>query len=110
MDAFRAHLQQIRDVVYDRFTAMPLIEPTKQQATFVTFPSIAKTGMTSEEFSNFCMDECRVAIVPGTAEWFGPRGSGHVRFCYSTSHAVINEALDRVEQGLIRLADKKNLG
>ena len=108
VDAFRAHLQEIRDVVYDRFSKMPLIEPTKQQATFVTFPDITKTGMSSKAFADFCLNTCRVAIVPGTTEWFGPRGDGHVRFCYATSHALIREAMDRVERGLVQLADQLN--
>lgn len=38
VDAFREHLQGIRDTVYERFSKMPLIKATKQQATFVTFP------------------------------------------------------------------------
>lgn len=107
VDAFRAHLQGIRDLVYERLSRMPFMEPTKQEATFVTFPDIAKTGMTSEEFADFCMETCKVAAVPGTTYWFGPRGQGHVRFCYATSHAVINEAMDRIERGLIMLADKR---
>lgn len=107
VDAFRGHLQEIRDVVYERFSRMPLIRATRQQATFVTFPDISQTGMTSAEFAAYALETCRVAIVPGTPEWFGPRGEGHVRFCYATSHAVINEAMDRIERGLRALADKR---
>lgn len=105
VDAFCAHLQGIRDIVYDRFVKMPLIEPVKQQATFVTFPDITKTGMSSSEFADFCRNTCKVAIVPGTVEWFGSRGAGHVRFCYATSRAIIQEAMDRIERGLLQLAD-----
>ncbi|MBC8536241.1 pyridoxal phosphate-dependent aminotransferase [Feifania hominis] len=106
VDAFREHLQGIRDTVYERFSKMPLIKATKQQATFVTFPDISATGMTSKEFADYSLNVCRVAIVPGTVEWFGPRGAGHVRFCYATSHAIINEAMDRIERGLKAIADK----
>lgn len=107
VDAFRDHLQSVRDVVYDRFCKMPLITATKQQATFVTFPNITATGMSSAEFADWSLNHCRVAIVPGTTTWFGPRAEGHVRFCFSTSHGIINEALDRIEAGLNELADKK---
>ena len=110
VDAFRAHLQQMRDLMFDRLSAMPMVDATKQEATFVTFPNVARTGMTSAEFADFCLKECRVAIVPGTVTWFGPRAEGHVRFCFSSSREVLTEAMDRVERGLIQWADKKNLG
>ena len=100
----------MRDLMFDRLSAMPMVDATKQEATFVTFPNVARTGMTSAEFADFCLKECRVAIVPGTVTWFGPRAEGHVRFCFSSSREVLTEAMDRVERGLIQWADKKNLG
>jgi aminotransferase len=35
-----------------------------------------------------------VAVVPGSA--FGPSGQGHVRACYATEYAQIEEALERI--------------
>ncbi len=107
VDAFRAHLQSIRDVVYARFCKMPMIEPTLQEATFVSFPKISATGLSSQEFADYMLKKCRVAIVPGTTSWFGPGAEGRVRFCFSTSHAIMNEALDRIETGMNRLADAR---
>jgi len=61
---------------------------------FYAFPSIAVTGMTSEEFSERLLKEEKVAVVPGSA--FGECGEGYVRCCYATSLADIEEALTRM--------------
>jgi len=106
VDAFREHLQGNRDYIYKRFQKMPLIKATKQEATFVTFPDISATGMSCQEFRDFLFEEHKVALVPGTKKWFGPRGEGHVRLVYSTSHAILEESLNRIEAGLIQLANR----
>ncbi len=107
VDAFAQHLQGNRDLIFERFSKMPFIKATKQEATFVTFPNIAETGMGSAEFVDWCRDEQKVVLVPGTTYWFGPRGEGHVRLCYSTSRGILTEALDRIEAGLIKLQERK---
>ncbi len=103
VDAFVAHLQGNRDYLYERLLKMPYFEPTKQEATFVSFPNISKTGMGSQEFVDWCLKEARVLLVPGTAKWFGTRGEGHVRICYSTSRKILTQALDRIEEAVNKL-------
>ncbi len=70
---------------------MPCFEP---KGAFYAFPSVANTGMTSEEFSEKLLMEEKVAVVPGSA--FGACGEGFVRCCYATSLAGIEEALERM--------------
>ncbi len=100
VDAFLGRLRQNRDYMYARLAVLPGVEPTLQEATFVTFPDISGTGLSSEAFVRLMEDEAKVALVPGTENWFGPRAAGHVRFCYSTSAAILQEAMDRVEHTL----------
>ncbi|MBI2304878.1 MAG: aminotransferase class I/II-fold pyridoxal phosphate-dependent enzyme [Chloroflexi bacterium] len=64
------------------------------QGAFYAFPSIGVTGLSSEEFAERLLVEEKVAVVPGSA--FGAGGEGHVRCCYATSLAEINEALRRM--------------
>jgi aminotransferase len=64
------------------------------RGAFYAFPSIAVTGMSSEEFSEKLLMEEKVAVVPGSA--FGEGGEGYVRCCYATSLAEIEEALNRM--------------
>ena len=61
---------------------------------FYAFPSIRKSGMSSEEFAEKLLKRKHVAVVPGTA--FGPGGAGFVRCCYATSAAELQEALVRM--------------
>jgi aminotransferase len=64
------------------------------KGAFYAFPSVAVTGMNSEEFSEKLLMEEKVAVVPGAA--FGQCGEGYVRCCYATSLADIEEALNRM--------------
>jgi aminotransferase len=66
------------------------------RGAFYAFPSIASTGMKSEEFSEKLLREEKVAAVPGSA--FGKCGEGYVRCCYATSLADIEEALLRMKR------------
>jgi len=66
------------------------------KGAFYAFPSIKKTGMTSEEFAEALLTEEKVAVVPGSA--FGDCGEGYVRCCYATSMADIEEALTRMKR------------
>jgi aminotransferase len=61
---------------------------------FYAFPSIARTGMTSEEFAEKLLFEEKVAVVPGNA--FGAAGEGYVRCTYCTAQEKIVEALERM--------------
>jgi aminotransferase len=66
------------------------------RGAFYAFPSIKRTGMTSEEFASKLLTEEKVAVVPGNA--FGDRGEGYVRCCYATSLSDIEEALSRMKR------------
>jgi aminotransferase len=64
------------------------------KGAFYAFPSIRSTGLSSDEFAEKLLLEERVAVIPGAA--FGECGEGHVRCCYATSMAEIEEALERI--------------
>jgi aminotransferase len=65
------------------------------KGAFYAFPSIAKTGIKSMEFSSRLLKESKVAVVPGTA--FGSCGEGFVRCAYATSFENILEAMNRIQ-------------
>ena len=60
---------------------------------FYVFPSIAGTGLTSQQFCEALLREQKVAAVPGDA--FGSLGEGHIRMSYATSMENIVEAMRR---------------
>jgi aminotransferase len=80
-----------------RELGLPCFEP---RGAFYAFPSIAGTGMTSEEFCENLLFEEKVAVFPGNA--FGPSGEGHIRCCYAASQSKIEEALERMQRFLRR--------
>jgi aminotransferase len=67
---------------------------------FYVFPSVAGTGMTSEEFAEKLLLEERVAVVPGNV--FGKGGEGHIRCSYASSMDVLQEAVTRMQRFLTR--------
>ena len=93
----RAEYDIRRRYIVDRLNNMglPCFEP---EGAFYVFPSIAVTGMSSEEFCQALLMEKHIAVVPGTA--FGACGEGFVRisYCYSLKH--ITEAMNRLEEFL----------
>jgi aminotransferase len=89
----RREYNQRRRVIVNRLNEMGLacFEP---KGAFYAFPSIATTGLSSEEFAQRLLEEEKVAVVPGTA--FGACGEGFVRCSYATSMPLVEEAMTRM--------------
>jgi aminotransferase len=64
------------------------------QGAFYAFPSIQRTGLTSEEFAQRLLYEGKVAVVPGNV--FGLGGEGFIRCSYATSVSQLTEAMERI--------------
>ncbi|SHE67978.1 aminotransferase [Caldanaerobius fijiensis DSM 17918] len=85
-------LDSLRDMGFECF------EP---KGAFYVFPSIEKTGLTSEEFATRLLHEAKVAVVPGSA--FGENGQGCVRMAYATSMENLQEAVRRIKTFMDKL-------
>lgn len=72
---------------------LPMCEP---QGAFYAFPSIAETGLSSNEFCERLLREEKVACVPGNA--FGVSGEGYIRCSYATSLENIARACDGIDR------------
>lgn len=68
---------------------LPVNEPA---GAFYVFPSIAATGLTSDEFCERAIREAGVGLVPGTC--FG--SEGFVRLSYCVADDVLDEGLKRL--------------
>ena len=64
------------------------------RGAFYVFPSIKRTGLSSEEFCERLLNEHDVAVVPGNA--FGASGEGFVRISYAYSLKHIMTAVERI--------------
>jgi len=70
-------------------------EPT---GAFYAFPSVAKTGLSGDEFANKLLIEEQVAVVPGSS--FGAGGDDHIRIAYCKSYEQIEKAFERMRRFL----------
>ena len=70
------------------------------RGAFYAFPSVARSGLSDNEFAETLLKEEEVACVPGSA--FGNSGKGFVRMCYATAYEKIEEALNRLESFMRR--------
>lgn len=71
------------------------LECKESKGAFYAFPSIRKTGLSSEQFCDGLLANANVVTIPGSA--FGPAGEGHIRCCYATDLEKIKVAMQRIE-------------
>lgn len=87
LEAYRA--RRVRVVRALAAMGLDVVEP---EGAFYVFPSIQKTGLTSEEFCIRAIEEAGVALVPG--DCFGTEG--YVRLSYCVSDGALDEGLKRL--------------
>lgn len=104
VEMMREQYNQRRRYLLHRFKEMGL-ECFEPFGAFYAFPCIKEFGMTSDEFANQLLKSKKVAVVPGTA--FGASGEGFVRISYAYSIDNLRIALDRIEQFITELREKK---
>ena len=97
--SMRGEYDRRRRLIVDGFNTLGLdcFEP---RGAFYAFPSIERSGMSSDAFAMRLLDEEEVAVVPGDA--FGASGAGFVRASYATAYEQIEEALNRIERFMRR--------
>jgi aspartate/methionine/tyrosine aminotransferase len=104
LGAFLHHLEAQRDFAVERLGAIPGVTLRPPDGCYVLFPAVHRPGHSSESLAEYLLEEHRVAIVPGAPQWFGPGAEGHIRICFSTSRALLEQGLERVAAGLESLA------
>jgi aspartate aminotransferase len=83
-----------RDFMVKGLNELPGISCVKPDGAFYVFPNIKETGMTSNGFTDFILNEAGVAVTPGNV--FGKNGEGYARFCYVNSMSDIEKALEKI--------------
>lgn len=93
IEYMRGEYDMRRRLIVKGFNEMGLdcFEP---EGAFYIFPSIRKTGLSSQEFCEQLIEKHRVAVVPGDA--FGKCGEGYIRVSYAYSLQHIKTALERI--------------
>lgn len=86
-----------KDYAYNRLIEMDL-EVVEPKGAFYIFPSIKKTGLTSEDFAMKLLDQEKVAVIPGNA--FSDFGEGFIRISFAQSMEELKKGLDGIERFL----------
>ena len=107
LEDFLKQLEENRDYAVDFINRLPYLKAYKPQATYLLYVDIAETGMSGAEFSDFLIENVKLAIVPGGRKFFGDQSEGHIRICFATSRQILEEGLDRLEKGVRLLEEKK---
>ena len=93
--------EQRRNIVVDGINSIHGLSCITPGGAFYVFINIKKTGMTSESFCDYVLEDSGVAILPGTS--FGEFGEGFVRICYAVNQDKIKNALERIKKSISKL-------
>ena len=85
-----------RKLIFDGLKTLKGIDCNLPGGSFFVFPNVKETGMNGEEFSEKCLKETGVAVIPGTA--FGKFATNHVRLNFATSRVNISKAIEKIDK------------
>ncbi len=101
--------EQRKNYIVEKLNDIPEISCFDPQGAFYVFPNISgyfgkafggKVIKDSLDFTEFILDEAKVAVVPGVA--FG--SDDHVRISYATSMDDIIKGVDRITEAVAKLS------
>lgn len=104
-----AEFEKRKTYIVDRLNAIPGIKCVSPSGAFYAFPNVSafygkshngKTVNSSLDFTDFLLEEAKVAVVPGDS--FG--SDAHVRLSFATSMENIIKGMDRIEETVAKLA------
>jgi len=99
VEDMRSSYRRRRNYIVKSFNEIGL-DCHKPGGAFYAFPSIRKTGLSSQEFAERLLLEEKVAVVPGDV--FGESGEGHIRCSYASSMEQLQEAIKRISRFMER--------
>jgi len=102
-EAMKAEYQKRRDYLVSQINQIDKLSCLEPKGAFYLFVNIKKTGMDSERFAHYLLEEVGVATVPGTN--FGENGEGFIRMSYATSYENIVKAIPRIKKAVAQLSN-----
>ena len=94
--------QARRDRVVERLRGIPGVEPLVPEGGLFVMVDIRGLGKTSEDVSRFLLRDAGVVVIHGAA--YGPGGEGTLRVSFAAGGETLERGLDRLREGLLRLA------
>jgi len=100
-EKMKKEYQRRRDYLVKNINKIDRLSCLTPKGAFYLFVNITKTGMNSETFANYLLEEVGVATVPGTN--FGKNGEGFIRISYATSYENIVKSIPRIKTAVSKL-------
>ena len=104
--AMCAEYQRRAFLLADELDKLPGISCRRPDGAIYVFPDIRGTGMSSEEFTSFALQEAGVAVLPGTS--FGEYGAGFVRFSCVNNVENILQAVSNIKAALKKRSNNES--
>lgn len=95
LNSMMQYYRKNRDYLVDNLNKIKGISCIEPKGAIYAFANIKKTNMSSQDFTNFLLEKCGIAVLPGTD--FGSFGEGYVRFSYTTPFESIVDAIDKMK-------------
>jgi len=96
----QAYLQR-RDMLVERLNDIPGIHCQTPKGTFFAFADIRELGVPSLEFAQYLVKEAGVVLTNGS----GFNYEGFVRLSYAAQPNVIETAMDRMKEAVLRMPE-----
>ena len=90
-----------KEIVVDALRGIPELKYAEPQGALYLFPEVTGTGLSSQEFSDYLLEEAGIAVTPG--DDFGEAGRGFVRIAFSCSTEELREAMVRLKSAVKNL-------
>ena len=97
-----AEYQGRRDRVVSRLRGVPGAEPLVPEGGLFVMLDVRGLGLPSDEVRRFLLREAGVVVIHGAA--YGPGGEGTLRVSFAAGGEALERGLDRLREGLLRLA------
>ncbi|MFH1283940.1 MAG: pyridoxal phosphate-dependent aminotransferase [bacterium] len=112
VEMMRQEFEKRRDYIYQRLNNIKGIKCSLPQGSFYVFPKISKlfgkqyddkTITSSSDLAEYLLEKAKVAVVPG--DGFG--ADDYIRISFATSTENITKGLDRIEEAVSKLSQRK---
>jgi aspartate/methionine/tyrosine aminotransferase len=101
-----AEFQERRDRVVRALSDIPGVQPLVPEGGLFVMLDVRRLGLPSDEVRRYLLYEAGVVVVHGSA--YGPAGEGTLRISYAAGGEVLDRGLERLRDGLLRLASRSS--
>lgn len=96
VESLRMTLENNRNVMVARLSAIPGVKVTKPGGTFYCFPDFSAYNKESQKLAQFLLEKVRVVTVPGKEFGF----EGHLRVSFCGALGEVKQGIERIQWAL----------